>query len=92
MRVHLIKERTIWEYVEENPVAKSAFKNWLRVINEANWGEPKDILLSFRNADILGRGTNRVVFDVGGNKFRCICTYKFGEKYIHFICELDWKA
>ncbi len=45
------------------------------------------MLATFRKTDILGNGSNRVVFDVGGNKYRMICKYFFGEKQVHlFVC------
>lgn len=36
---------------------------------------------------ILGWNSNRVVFNIGGNNYRMICKYAFGEKQVHlFIC------
>jgi mRNA interferase HigB len=33
----------------------------------ADWNEPGDISETFRSADLLGNGSNRVVFDIAGN-------------------------
>jgi len=49
----------------------------------ADWNTPADIKKTFASADLLGNGSNRVVFDVGGNKFRIICKYSFGETQVH---------
>jgi len=88
VRIHLIKERTIYEYLESNSVAVSGFNNWLRVLNGSNWFQPSDILKSFNSADIIGKGKKRVVFNIGGNKYRCICTYSFGDNFVHLF--INW--
>jgi HigB_toxin, RelE-like toxic component of a toxin-antitoxin system len=42
---------------------------------------------------LLGRGSNRVVFDIGGSNYRMICKYAFGEKQVHlFICWIGTHA
>lgn len=88
LKIHLIKKRTIYEYIDRKPEAASGFRNWLRILNTSIWHEPADILKSFVYADILGKGTNRVIFNIGGNKFRCICTYSFGDKFVHLF--INW--
>ncbi|RYF91432.1 MAG: type II toxin-antitoxin system HigB family toxin, partial [Chitinophagaceae bacterium] len=41
----------------------------------------------------LGNGSGRVVFDIGGNKYRMICKYAFGDKQVHlFICWIGTHA
>ena len=85
MKVHLIKKRTIWSYTNDHSGAQSGFEIWLRILNEANWDSPNDILKSINSADTLGRGTDRVVFDIGGNKYRCVCKYVFGKEYVHLF-------
>ncbi|WP_298608866.1 type II toxin-antitoxin system HigB family toxin [uncultured Spirosoma sp.] len=42
---------------------------------------------TFGAADLLGNGTNRIVFDIGGNYYRMICKYAFGKNQVHlFVC------
>ena len=36
-------------------------------------------------ADILGNGCQRVVFNIGGNHYRMICAYGFGDNMIHLF-------
>lgn len=70
MKVHLIKKVTIEDFVSKNAASKKSFNIWLSIIKRANWNDPLDIIDTFNSADILGNGTNRVVFNVGGNKYR----------------------
>ena len=55
MRIHLVKKRSVIEFVKANPNSEKPFKNWLRTLKEARWNNTSDILLSFRTADILGK-------------------------------------
>ncbi len=87
MKVHLIKKQTIEEFARENAQSRASFRLWITELGAANWNSPEDIMISFSSADLLGNGSDRVVFDIGGNKYRMICHYLFGEKKVHlFIC------
>jgi mRNA interferase HigB len=60
---------------------------WLSTIKYADWSQPHDIQLTFGSSDLLGKGSNRIVFDIGGNNYRMICKYIFGKRQVHlFIC------
>lgn len=92
MRVHLIKKQTIEGYASRN-AGKLFFERWLSVLRYADWDEPDDILKTFGSADLLGNGTSRVVFDLGGNSYRMICKYAFGGNMVHlFVCWIGTHA
>jgi mRNA interferase HigB len=78
MKVHLIKKQSIEDFVLRNAKSRASFEVWLSIIKRVDWNEPSEIVATFNSADILGRGTNRVVFNIGGNNFRLICKYHFG--------------
>jgi mRNA interferase HigB len=82
MKVNLIKKKTIYDYVINHSNGKNDFDRWLALILNANWNEPNDIRQLFPSADILGNGINRVIFNIGGNKFRLIASYYFGKKSV----------
>ena len=87
MKVHLIRKETIESYVVSNARSKPSFAIWLTSIKYADWNAPSDIKQTFGAADLLGNGSSRVVFDIGGNNYRMICKYVFGDKQVHlFIC------
>ena len=85
MKVHLIRKETIQAFVDKHARSKSPFEDWLNKIRYASWVIPGDICYTFGTADLLGNNSNRVVFDVGGNHYRMICKYAFGEKVIHLL-------
>ena len=93
MKVHLIKKQTIEDFVKKNIQSRSSFATWLEKIKYADWSLPENIQETFGSADLLGNGCNRVVFDIGGNNYRMICKYVFGERQIHlFVCWIGTHA
>jgi len=85
MKIHLIKRQSIENYASSNIQSKEAFGNWLSVIKYAEWKKPQDMIITFNSADILGKSSSRVVFNIGGNKYRIICKYFFGENKVHLF-------
>jgi len=83
MKVRLVKRKTIEDYVQDNARSRSSFRIWLTNLKFADWSEPNDILRTYGSADLLGRGSSRIVFDIGGNNYRMICKYLFGETKTH---------
>jgi mRNA interferase HigB len=54
---------------------------------------PEDILSAFGSADLLGNGSERVVFDIGGNNYRLIARYDFVRTRVHLtICWIGTHA
>lgn len=80
MKVHLIKRQTIEEYEKHNARSRSSFGLWKSTIKGVDWNSPENILETFGSADLLGNGTDRVVFDIGGNNYRMICHYVLEKK------------
>lgn len=93
MRVHLIKKATIEAYAQKNAGSRSSLRLWLSVLKNADWKYARDIIETFGSADLLGNGTDRVVFDIGGNNYRMICHYVFGGHLVHlFVCWIGTHA
>lgn len=93
MKIHLVKKQTIENFVIKNARSRASFNHWLTAVKFADWYQPADILRTFGAADLLGSSSNRVVFDIGGNNYRMICKYTFGDKQAHlFICWIGTHA
>lgn len=88
MQIHLIKKQTIENYVRRNSQSRTSFQNWMSILKEADWNNPNDIIFTFRSADLLGNKSERIVFNIGGNKYRMICQYQFGKKKVHLF--VNW--
>ncbi|MCX6245872.1 MAG: type II toxin-antitoxin system HigB family toxin [Bacteroidetes bacterium] len=85
MKVHLVKKQSIRDFASSRVGAAKPLGLWLTAIKYADWNAPADIRATFGSADLLGQGTSRVVFNIGGNKFRLIATYYFGEANVHLF-------
>jgi len=83
MKVRLFRSDTIVLFAMKHANWKRHFNHFLTAIHYADWNEPADITRTIKG-NLLGNGSNRVVFDIGGNgpnAFRIICEYKFGMYY-----------
>lgn len=85
MRVKVIKKQTIYDYAQKYPTSRAGFNNWIALVNAASWDGPNDISKTFRSADVLGKGSSRIVFDIGGNNYRMICSYFFGRSAVQLF-------
>ena len=58
---------------------------WHGLVSKADWAGPADVKAMFRSADFVG--DNRVIFDIGGNKYRLVVriSYRFRRVLIKFI-------
>lgn len=85
MKIHLIKKQTKEDYVLKNARSRASFEIWLSILKHADWNEPNDIISTFNSTDLLGKGSDRVVFNIGGNNYRMICKYHFGITKVHLF-------
>ena len=85
MKIHLIKKQSIEDYVSRNARSRASFEIWLSIIRRVDWNEPNDIISTFKSADILGKDSERVIFNIGGNNYRLICKYHFGNLKVHLF-------
>jgi mRNA interferase HigB len=58
------------EFVRQYPRALAPFRAWKAEASKAAWKRPVDIRNRYRSADFLSN--NRVIFDIGGNKYRLV--------------------
>jgi mRNA interferase HigB len=85
MKVHLIKKQSIEDYVLKNARSRASFEIWLSTIKLVDWNEPNEISTTFNSANTLGKGSDRIVFNIGGNNYRMICKYHFGNTRVHLF-------
>jgi mRNA interferase HigB len=83
--VHVVKKKTLQDFWRKHPAAEIPLRAWLKDAEAAKWRTLHDIKDYARSADVIG--DNRVVFNIGGNKFRLIvlCLLAKGRLYIRFV-------
>lgn len=90
MKVHLIKAKTVRDYAKHHASSQSAFEEWIQKVKGANWDKPSDMRDEFATASLLGGGSDRVFFDVGGNNHRILCEYYFNEQVGTVTLFIKW--
>ena len=83
--MHVVKKRTLQDFWRLHPPAELPLRAWLKDAERANWRTMHDIKAYARTADPVG--DNRVVFNIGGNKFRLVvlCLLTKGRLYVRFV-------
>jgi mRNA interferase HigB len=84
--MRVIALRTLREFWQRHPQAETALRTWRKIVNKSEWNGPADVKAAFgRNVDFVG--DNRVIFDIGGNKFRLVVhmAYPFKTALVKFI-------
>jgi mRNA interferase HigB len=83
--MRIISKKTLKSYWEKEPVAKMPLEAWHAEARNAEWSSPADVKANYATASILKDG--RVVFNIGGNKYRLVVwiNYDFCTIYIRFV-------
>jgi len=65
--------------------AEIALRSWHDAVSRSNWKSPSELKAQFGNASICGN--NRVVFNIGGNKYRLVVEmqYQAGIAWVKFV-------
>lgn len=76
--------RDFWELPSRQD-AEEPLQTWYAVADAANWKSYQDVKADYPRADWVGN--SRVVFDIGGNKYRLVVKMEFEKQriYIRFI-------
>ncbi len=83
--MHVISRKTLEDFWKLHPLAEKGLRAWLFEAKEAEWENPDQIKARYPAASFLA--DNRVVFNIGGNKFRLIVRvrYESGTVFIRFV-------
>lgn len=84
--MHVIARRVLREFWKANPHAERPLSAWYKLVSKANWTKPADVKTTFgTKVDFVG--DNRIIFDIGGNKYRLVVrvAYPFKRVLIKFV-------
>ena len=70
--MRIISRKALRQFWERPQYADSEqpLRAWFREASRADWKSPAEIKSAYRGASIVGH--NRVVFNIGGNKYRLV--------------------
>lgn len=84
--MQIIARRTLRLFWQRHPAAETPLRAWYGIVDKAEWSGPADVKAMFgTGVDFVG--DNRVIFDIGGNKYRLIVhvSYPFRRVLIKFV-------
>jgi len=83
--MNVVTRRTLADFWAIHPQAEAPLSAWYAVVRAAEWKTPQDIRAQFNSADFVA--DNRVIFDVGGNKYRVVVrvSYTFKQVLVKFV-------
>jgi len=83
--MRVIAKKTLHEFWDREPGAKVALEAWYAEAKHAQWKAPTDIKARYAHASIVNN--ERVVFNIGGNKYRLVVavSYTAGIVLIKFV-------
>ena len=76
--------RSFWE-AQGYRDSEQALKSWYAIARRADWASPQAVKSQFGHASVIG--SNRVVFNIAGNKYRLIVQFNYPYRvgYVRFI-------
>ncbi len=74
--------RRFWEIHKQ---AETPLKLWYAVVSDAKWANYAELKATFGTADMIG--DSRVIFNIGGNKYRLVAriSFAYGRVMVKFI-------
>jgi mRNA interferase HigB len=76
---------TLRDFWLEHPDAEVPLRSWYALASRAQWSNPADVRTAYRTASFIAG--NRVVFDIGGNRFRLVVAVHYNRRalFIRFV-------
>lgn len=83
--MRIVAKKPLLDFFAEHPDARQPLLAWHEEASRAKWATPQDIKDRYVSASFIGN--NRVVFNIGGNKYRLVAAvaYRVGIVYVKFI-------
>ncbi|RAX37658.1 type II toxin-antitoxin system HigB family toxin [Rhizobium tropici] len=84
--MQIIAKSTLRKFWEIHPQAETPLRTWYAMVDKAMWSGPTDVKMMFgANVDFVS--DNRIIFDIGGNKYRLIVhvAYPYQRVLIKFV-------
>ena len=81
----IIKLQPLREFMAAYPDARLGLSQWIQTAEQADWGTPNELKAVYPSASLVGN--DRVVFNIGGNKYRLVVLviYRVRTVFVRFI-------
>jgi mRNA interferase HigB len=85
LRMHVLALKTVKLFWQRHPDSELAIRAWYVEVRGAKWAKATDVKARYPSASVLS--SERLVFNIGGNKYRLIVrvNYASGTVFVRFI-------
>ena len=82
--MHIISRRALKDFWDDHPDSEGPLKAWFKIVGATKYETFSKLKETFRSAEKVG---DKVVFNIGGNKYRLITVihFKYGKVYIRHV-------
>ena len=87
--VHVISRKTLIKFWEKYPDSKLPLRVWFRKVYCSKYKTFNELRKAFLTADKVG---NKIVFNIGGNKYRLITSIHFNRAKVYIRAILTHRA
>jgi mRNA interferase HigB len=83
--MRVIAKSTLRTFWEKHPDAEVPLKTWYKIVEKADWRDPHDVKEAYSDLSVVG--SNRLVFNIKGNKYRLVVyvVFKFRKVFVRFV-------
>ncbi len=83
--MRVISRKALREFAGKYPLAKTPLDAWFYEARRAEWFSFADVKARYGSADVVAG--NRVIFDIGGNKYRLVVkiAYRCQTVFVRFV-------
>jgi mRNA interferase HigB len=83
--VRVISRKALSDFWEQPAYrdAEQPLRAWFAEADRADWKTTAEIRRTYRTADFVANG--RVIFNIGGNKYRLIVAFRYPMLFIRFV-------
>jgi mRNA interferase HigB len=83
--LQVLAKSALRRFWEERPQAETPLKMWHAIVSKASWANFAELKATFGTADMIG--DSRVIFNIGGNKYRLVAriSFAYGRVMVKFI-------
>ena len=77
--MHVISKKKLTVFWERHPESRRPLEAWWKIVRSSQYHTFSELRRTFPKADKVG---DRIVFDIGGNKYRLIAVIHFDRRLV----------
>ena len=77
--MHVLSLGVLRDFWSRYPDAERPLKSWYKIVSAATWNNFAEVKTTFATADAVG--DSRIIFNIGGNKYRIVARIAYGPYY-----------